>query len=121
MAEWISVDERLPDLIPCNAGTAYSETVFVWTSGRKAMAAVWDGEYFLCAADYWEAWGEDITHWMPCRPPGEDVLAAPAVDAVQVVRCKDCAVPNNKWTGCPKMNGTIMPPDGFCSYGERRG
>ena len=37
-----------------------------------------------------------------------------------VVFCKDCAVPHNKWTGCPKMNGTIMPPDGFCSYGERR-
>ena len=41
-------------------------------------------------------------------------------DTVQVVRCKDCSVPHNKWTGCPKMNGTIMPPDGFCSYGERR-
>jgi hypothetical protein len=39
---------------------------------------------------------------------------------VEVVRCKDCAVPHNKWTGCPKMNGTIMPPDGYCSYGERR-
>lgn len=37
-----------------------------------------------------------------------------------VVRCKDCAVPHNRWTGCPKMNGTIMPPDGFCSFGERR-
>ena len=41
-------------------------------------------------------------------------------DSVHVVRCKDCSVPHNKWTGCPKMNGTIMPPDGFCSYGERR-
>lgn len=40
--------------------------------------------------------------------------------SVSIVRCKDCAVPHNRWTGCPKMNGTIMPPDGFCSYGERR-
>lgn len=39
---------------------------------------------------------------------------------VAVVRCKDCAVPHNRWTGCPKMNGTVMPPDGFCSYGERK-
>lgn len=41
-------------------------------------------------------------------------------ERVEVVRCKDCAVPHNRWTGCPKMNGTIMPPDGFCSFGERK-
>ena len=67
--EWISVKDRLPDLIPCNAGTAYSEAIIVWTSGRKAMVAVWDGIDFLCATDYWEAWGEDITHWMPLPEP----------------------------------------------------
>jgi hypothetical protein len=64
-SRWIPVTERLPDLIPCSAGTAYSEAVIVWTSGRKAMIAVWDGIDFLCAADFWEAWGENITHWMP--------------------------------------------------------
>lgn len=70
---WIRVEERLPDLIPCNAGTAYSEAVIVWTTGRKAMGAVWDGEYFICATDYWGAWGEDITHWMPLpEPPGKE-------------------------------------------------
>lgn len=67
--EWIPVTERLPDLIPCNAGTAYSEAVIVWTDGSKAMIAVWDGIDFLCAADYWEAWGENITHWMPLPEP----------------------------------------------------
>lgn len=66
---WIPVAERLPGTIPCNAGTAYSEAVIVWTSGRKAMIAVWDGIDFLCAADYWEAWGEKITHWMPLPEP----------------------------------------------------
>ena len=66
---WIHVSERLPDLIPCSAGTAYSEAVIVWTSGKKAMIAVWDGIDFLCAADYWEAWGENITHWMPLPEP----------------------------------------------------
>ena len=70
--KWISVEERLPELIPCNAGTAYSEAVIVWTNGRKAMVAVWDGIDFLCAADYWEAWGEKITHWMPLPEPPKE-------------------------------------------------
>ena len=61
---WIPVAERLPDLIPCGAGTAYSEAVIVFTSGRKVMEAVFDGDNWLCAADYWDAEGEVITHWM---------------------------------------------------------
>ena len=67
--EWISVNDRLPDLIPCNAGTAYSEAVIAWTSGRKAMIAVWDGIDWIAPFDYWEAWGEEITHWMPMPQP----------------------------------------------------
>lgn len=45
---------------------------------------------------------------------------APAVDAVPVVRCRECAIPHNKYTGCPKLNGLVTPPDFYCSYGERR-
>ena len=45
---------------------------------------------------------------------------AQVADVGQVVRCKDCAVPHNQWTGCPKLNGLITPPDFYCSYGERR-
>ena len=71
--KWIPVSDRLPELIPCNAGTAYSEAVIVWTDNRKAMIAVWDGIDFLCAADYWEAWGENITHWMPLPEPPKEV------------------------------------------------
>ena len=52
---------------------------------------------------------------------------APAVDAVEVVRCKDCV----NGTLCINLNGaeyvdcvlddySIRKPDGFCSYGERR-
>lgn len=71
--KWISVEDRLPDLIPCSAGTAYSEAVIIWTSGRKALIGVFDGDDFLCAADYWEAEDEEITHWMPLpEPPVED-------------------------------------------------
>ena len=36
------------------------------------------------------------------------------------VRCKDCAVPHNRFTGCPNLNGLIPPQDFFCAYGERR-
>lgn len=65
---WIPVEECLPETIACAAGTAYSEAVAVCTSGKKAMIAVWNGEEFLCAAYYWEAEDEYITHWMPLPP-----------------------------------------------------
>ena len=44
----------------------------------------------------------------------------PTVDAVPVVRCKDCAVPHNKYTGCPELNGLVTPPDFYCPFGERK-
>lgn len=44
----------------------------------------------------------------------------PGVEAVEVIRCKDCAVPHSQWTGCPKLNGLVTPPDFYCSRGERR-
>lgn len=49
-----------------------------------------------------------------------DVENFSTADVVEVVRCKDCDVPHNKWTGCPYMNGLIPPPNHFCSYGERK-
>ena len=74
---WIPVGERLPEVIHCDAGTAYSEAVNVLTNGRKVLTAIWNGSCFLCDADYWEAWGEKITHWTPVllplpEPPKED-------------------------------------------------
>ena len=44
----------------------------------------------------------------------------PAVDAVEVVRCRDCAVPHNKYTGCPELKGLVTPPDFYCPFGERK-
>lgn len=44
----------------------------------------------------------------------------PTVDAVPVVRCRDCAVPHNKYTGCPMLNGLVTPPDFYCPFGERK-
>ena len=48
------------------------------------------------------------------------VETAETANVVQVVRCKDCAVPHNQWTGCPKLNGLVTPPEFYCSYGQRR-
>lgn len=44
----------------------------------------------------------------------------PTADVVEVVRCKDCDVPHNKWTGCPNLNGMIPPPEFYCAKGERK-
>lgn len=41
----------------------------------------------------------------------------PTADVVEVVRCKDCDVPHNKWLGCPHLNGLIPPPDFYCAKG----
>lgn len=57
-----------------------------------------------------------------------DILCdAPTVDAVEVVRCKDCIYQNKlKVTGgvlCDHKKGlmsTKLKDDDFCSYGERR-
>ena len=49
-----------------------------------------------------------------------DIKNAPTIDAVPVVRCKDCAVPHNKYTGCPMLNGLVTPPNFYCPFGERK-
>ena len=41
-------------------------------------------------------------------------------DVVEVVRCKDCNVPRNKWTGCPNLNGMNPPPEFFCAKGVKK-
>lgn len=43
---------------------------------------------------------------------------APTVDAVEVVRCKDCT--SYGGTGWCCEHDTCMEEDDFCSYGERR-
>ena len=54
------------------------------------------------------------------------VKAAPAVDAVEVVRCRDCkhGKPNGNGTYyCYQDKFTIrldLKPDHYCAYGERR-
>lgn len=67
--EWIPVTDRLPELIPCSAGTAYSEAVNVLTTGRKVITAIWDGTDFIGDAEFWNAENEEITHWTPVLLP----------------------------------------------------
>ena len=68
----------------------------------------------------------DVSPYDDCRivcnseDKGIPVKDIPTADVVEVVRCKDCAVPHNRWTGCPKLNGLVTSPDFYCSYGERR-
>ena len=58
----------------------------------------------------------------PCGdcPAVFTIKAMAAADLQPVVRCKDCDVPHNKWTGCPNLNGMIPPGDFYCARGERR-
>lgn len=56
----------------------------------------------------------------------ENISNIPAVDAVEVVRCRDCKHYEihkpNVLENCER-NGYLIPmkPDDFCSFGEKRG
>lgn len=42
------------------------------------------------------------------------------VDAAPVVRCRNCAVPHNRRTGCPVLGGKIPPDTWYCASGKRK-
>ena len=44
---------------------------------------------------------------------------APTVDAVPVVRCKDCTEYQQNFHWCRLHDGEMQPTD-YCSYGERK-
>lgn len=54
----------------------------------------------------------------------ETLNATPTVDAVQVVRCKDCkyadSIGNSSKNRICKLNRGLMWEDDFCSYGETK-
>ena len=57
----------------------------------------------------------------------EVVASVPAVDAVEVVRCKDCKhgelncnLKEKEYVVCELDEHHVWRPNGFCSYGERR-
>lgn len=56
-----------------------------------------------------------------------DIEDAPTVDAVEVVRCKDCKWWWKEWETCTHNNlvdgytcATTFKADSFCSYGEMK-
>ena len=53
-----------------------------------------------------------------------DIMEEPAVDAVEVVRCKDCKHCDPENYHCDHPMGTAASlrrkPDDFCSYGKRK-
>lgn len=72
----------------------------------------------LCCMDTFE--DVDGNVW---RPVQEEVLQEVIEilrKVVEVVRCKDCDVPHNKWIGCRYLNGLIPPPDFYCACGKRK-
>lgn len=73
---------------------------------------------------------------LDCMPKDDQLMSiyvrrcicdAPAVDAVEVVRCKDCVnmgkrlpLPKGykEGCGCCMVHGWIVSPEDFCSWGE---
>lgn len=47
-----------------------------------------------------------------------DIENAPTVDAIEVVRCKDCEYSNGEYKYC--VNDIFAKPNGYCSYGKRK-
>lgn len=50
-----------------------------------------------------------------------DIENAPTIDAVEVVRCKDCKyhITHDRMNGCKIWWGWANDDNRFCSYGER--
>lgn len=47
-----------------------------------------------------------------------EVDNAPTIDAVQVVRCKDCKYYNGEYDDC--AYDIFVKPNGYCMYGEEK-
>lgn len=53
-----------------------------------------------------------------CDRHAQYIRGLSAVDAVEVVRCRECLYRCNSFTGCPKLHGLETPDDFFCKYGK---
>ena len=84
-----------------------------------------DAADFLC--DWCGICSKEKRNIMECDDIAPNFAKIPPVDAVEVVRCKNCDNFQTDWETA-FANGrhycaiidSIMPPDGFCSYGERK-
>lgn len=72
----------------------------------------------------WKVWSAILAERTAFK---HDLMDAPTIDAVEVVRCKDCNWWWKEWETCTHKNlvdgytcATTFKADDFCSYGERR-
>lgn len=79
------------------------------------MARLIDADELL-KDNTWE-WFDD---WGNCTLAGQAIADAPTVDAVEVIRCKDCkrVTPDALWDGY-WCDGYMVEADHFCSYGAK--
>lgn len=67
---------------------------------------------------------EDGNNYFHLDEITQEIFDAPSVDAVEVVRCKDCLfndIDEDGWYLCKCFGGLYQPDeDDFCSYGKRR-
>lgn len=81
---------------------------------RQALRETMYEEVFLKDSDY-QRW--DSGCWIRYKLFERVVDSMPTIDAVQVVRCKDCKVRDEE--RCPWWHG--VPSDEFyCAWGERK-
>lgn len=64
-------------------------------------------------------------HKTPVWDSWVEINNSPTIDAVPVVRCKDCVFAEERYSHLSCMNGISYrnswnEPDAFCSYGERK-
>lgn len=98
---------------------------YVWKSGdREEPLRLVSANDLNLVLNEWERVGDFNLLVRAVRAMIERV---PTIDAVPVVRCKDCKFYNtidwdgNVLCGCNLKSGMVdITPDGFCSYGERR-
>ena len=69
----------------------------------------------------YDDWNQGVsTSWANAYSECAEVIRdLPAVDAVTVVRCRDCNEYQQNFHWC-KLHDEEMQPNDFCSYGERR-
>ena len=83
-----------------------------------------DEKRLIDANEFIEHWNKEYRHLYPCDMYKVAIANFPTVDAVEVVRCKDChrcGVYTSGKLYCKHQDGLTDPkPDDFCSYGERR-
>ena len=74
--EWISVEDRLPDVHKTKSG--YENAVVIATNGKVVRVMIYERACIYGKTKYRWKWmwdtiyhGNDITHWMPLPAPPE--------------------------------------------------